>query len=291
MSPDMKLIILANVNVESFSWTFTFRIAATDLRGGLSFHSSFLPPHRLRERQQTPRLRVASRGKIDHCSHSKVGWLLAESMTARRRAPTAQRTQPIGRDNFQLMNIHRSWQKYKMFIRHERDDFMRRWTPPTVCCRQTTALRKRRTSGIRLELQTDRRLMDRPISTGRRIYFPSYSGSSSLSEQWATSSSWWCCCGAEVDRRFPPSCSLDLWRSPTSVWCSALSGSRLTPSYEEAGSLGSYLASYILCGNGWRWTVPYGLWQLSLLIGIYVHLNFSINRTCSVTGLLKFSVI
>ena len=32
MSPDMKLIILASMNVKLFGWTFTFRkVAATDL--------------------------------------------------------------------------------------------------------------------------------------------------------------------------------------------------------------------------------------------------------------------
>jgi len=41
MPPEMKLIILANMNAKLFSWTFTFR-KATDFRGGGSFKSGFL---------------------------------------------------------------------------------------------------------------------------------------------------------------------------------------------------------------------------------------------------------
>jgi len=123
-------------------------------------------------------------------------------------------------------------------------------------------------AGIQLEQQQPSgRLLCRWVSAGLTMSLPWQSGSSSLSEQLATWSCWWCWCGDEVVRRSALSCSLGLWPSPTLVWCSVPSGSRLTKNRKKLGCSGSFPASYYTCGNGWRWIVPYGHWARCQLTG------------------------
>ena len=155
-----------------------------------------------------------------------------------------------------------------LLTRNRRLERMLRWTSQVVC-RYWTTVRKRPMTGISLDQQPARGLLDRPwMSTGSRTWLSLYSGWSSLSERSATSRCWWCCCGVEVHRRSERSSSSGPWPSPTLDSCSAPSGSRLTTRCRKVGRSESSLASYSTCGNGQRWTVPYGLWRLCQLIGI-----------------------
>jgi len=157
------------------------------------------------------------------------------------------------------------------------DVFMLRWTSQVVCRSRTRTARERPIAGILLEQQPARRLQGRPpMPTGWSTSLSLQVGSCSSSQRSATPWCWWCCCGVEVARRSELSCSLGLWPSPTLVWCSPPSGWRLIKKY-MAGCSGSSLASYSTSVNGWRRIVPYGLWLLFPLIGIYVLLNISFN--------------